>query len=67
MAHATDSPAGKHQVRRGRIQADGRVRVSAPGSHLLADLAAADVLAHIPRGVEHLEAGDTVECWRFDD
>ncbi len=66
LAHALDSPAAKHQVRRGWIDAQGRVHVTAPGSHLLADLAAAEILAHVPVGVEHLDAGDTIEVWRLD-
>ncbi|WP_336658686.1 molybdopterin molybdotransferase MoeA [Leucobacter sp. USHLN153] len=67
LAHDVESPAQKHQVRRGRIDADGRVVVSGPSSHLLADLADAEVLAHIPRGVSGLRAGDHVEVWRIDD
>jgi molybdopterin molybdotransferase len=47
--------------------ADGRVSVSPPGSHLLADLADAQLLVHIPLGVEQLDAGTPVQTWRFDD
>ena len=67
LAHAVDSPEGKHQLRRGRIDAEGRVHVTPPSSHLLADLAAAEILAHLPVGVAHLDAGDPVEIWRLDD
>jgi molybdopterin molybdotransferase len=41
--------------------------VSPPGSHLLADLADAQLLVHIPLGVEQLDAGTPVQTWRFDD
>jgi molybdopterin molybdotransferase len=66
LAAQLDSPAGKHQVRRGRLDDDGRVvLVGGPGSHLLAYYAAATVLVHVPVGVEHLDAGDTVEYWEI--
>lgn len=67
LAHDVGSPADKHQVRRGRIEADGRVSLSAPGSHLLGDLAEADVLAHLPIGVEALPEGAEIDVWRLDD
>ena len=42
MGEAADSPVGKHQLRRGRIDVDGRVvLVGGPSSHLLAAHAAA--------------------------
>lgn len=66
LAHAVDSPAQKHQVRRGRFDAAGRVHLTGPSSHLLADLAAAELLAHIPLGVDHLPAGSPIEIWRLD-
>ncbi|MGK0715398.1 molybdopterin molybdotransferase MoeA [Leucobacter sp. W1153] len=65
LAHAIDSPVHKHQVRRGRLDADGRVHLGAPGSHLLADLAEAEVLAHVPLGVSHLPADTPIEVWRL--
>ena len=67
LAHDTDSPAEKHQVRRGKIGADGRVTVSAPGSHLLSELAAADVLVQLPLGQDHFPADTLVETWRIHD
>lgn len=67
LAHAIDSPAEKHQVRRGRIEADGRVSLSPPGSHLLGGLADADVLAHLPFGVAELPENALVDTWRIDD
>lgn len=67
LAHDVDSPAAKHQVRRGVLTPEGTVRVLAPGSHLVHDLASADVLVQIPVGVSHLAAGTPVETWSFDD
>jgi len=66
LAEEVHSPAGKHQVRRGLLH-DGQVTVLDPGSHLIHDLARADVLVHLPVGVDHLPAGATVETWRFHD
>ncbi|WP_240739942.1 gephyrin-like molybdotransferase Glp [Leucobacter triazinivorans] len=66
LAHSVESPADKHQVRRGRIEADGRVSLSAPGSHLLGDLAEAELLAHLPRGIAALPENAPVEIWRID-
>ena len=68
LAEALDSPAGKHQVRRGRLDADGRViAVGGPGSHLLHAYATATHLVHIPAGLARLEAGDPVTVWSIDD
>jgi molybdopterin molybdotransferase len=68
LAAPLDSPAAKHQVRRGRVDADGRVvAVGGPGSHLLHAYATATHLVHIPAGVERLEAGDPVTVWSIDD
>lgn len=67
LAHDTDSPPAKLQLRRGRIEADGRVRLSGPSSHLLAGLATADVIAKIPIGVDHLVEGSPVTTWRIND
>jgi len=56
------SVAGKRQFLRGRTVAGGRVEVVAgPGSHLVASLAASDVLIDVPEGTTELKAGDTVE------
>ena len=63
LAHAIDSPKQKLQLRRGRIDAEGRVHVTAPSSHLLADLANSDVIALIPVGVDHLPERSPVEVW----
>ncbi len=66
LAHAVESPPEKHQVRRGRIEADGRVSLTAPGSHLLGDLADAELLAHLPLGTAALPENAPVEIWRID-
>jgi molybdopterin molybdotransferase len=56
------SIAGKRQFLRGRTVEGGRVEmVAGPGSHLVASLAASDVLIDVPEGTTELKAGDTVE------
>jgi molybdopterin molybdotransferase len=68
LAVPLDSPAAKHQVRRGRINTRGEVElVGGPSSHLVHSYAASTVLVHLPAGVSHLDAGATVEVWRIDD
>jgi molybdopterin molybdotransferase len=68
LAEALDSPPGKHQVRRGRLNTRGEVElVGGPSSHLLHSYAASTVLVHVPVGVSHLDAGRSVEVWRIDD
>ncbi|GGD67196.1 molybdopterin molybdotransferase MoeA [Microbacterium murale] len=67
LAEALSSPREKHQIRRGRLRADGSVEVGAPGSHLLHDYARATVLVHVPIGVDALPAGAEVEVWRIDE
>lgn len=67
LAEGLDSPAAKHQLRRATVHA-GRVHmVGGPSSHLLGHYALADALAHVPVGVERMEAGDPIEIWRIDD
>jgi molybdopterin molybdotransferase len=66
LADPLDSPAPLHQVRRATLDDGGRVvLVGGPGSHLLGHYAAATVLVHVPVGVEHLDAGETVEYWEI--
>jgi len=61
---AIDSVPGKRQFLRGRItDGDAVSVVSGPGSHLVAGLAASDVLIDIPAETTRLEAGDSVETW----
>lgn len=67
LAHDVHSPADKHQVHRGTLDANGHVQVSAPGSHLISELADAELLVHIPLGVEHAPAGASVLTWRIND
>lgn len=67
LAHNVESPETKHQIRRGVIGHNGNVFVLAPGSHLIGDLAAADLLVHLPIGVASASAGTPVETWSFND
>jgi molybdopterin molybdotransferase len=68
LAAPLESPAAKHQVRRGRVSPEGEVElVGGASSHLLHGYAASTVLVHVPVGVSHLDAGDTVEVWSIDD
>lgn len=67
LSQEATSPREKHQVRRGRIESDGRVSLSAPGSHLLHDLAMADVLVHLPANQDVFPENTTVETWSFND
>lgn len=55
---------GRRQYLRGRLtEAGGVATVAGPGSHLVAALAASDVLIVIPEHVTELAAGDSVETW----
>ena len=71
LTEALDSPAAKHQVRRGVVSGvapDAAVHlIGGPSSHLLHGYATATVLIHVPVGVSHLDAGDTVEVWSIHD
>ena len=56
------SAPGKRQFLRGRALPDGRVEiVGGPSSHLVAGLAASDLLIDIPEDITELKAGDPVE------
>lgn len=60
------SVPGKRQFLRGRALPDGRVeQVGGPSSHLVAALAAADVLLDVPEDATELPAGATVETWEL--
>lgn len=60
------SAAGKRQFLRGRALPDGRVEtLGGPSSHLVAALAAADVLLDVPEDVTELPAGASVETWEL--
>jgi molybdopterin molybdotransferase len=75
---AVGSPAGKRQLLRGRwvredggredsVREDGGPRrvavVGGPGSHLVASMAAADVLIDVPLAATTLEPGAEVTTW----
>jgi molybdopterin molybdotransferase len=63
---AVRSIAGRRQFLRGRRTTDGGVTtVAGPSSHLVAALAASDVLIVIPENVTDLAAGDSVETWEL--
>jgi molybdopterin molybdotransferase len=56
------SVPGKRQFLRGRAMPDGRVEVvGGPSSHLVAGLAASDLLIDIAEDITELKAGDPVE------
>lgn len=61
LAGPLTSTTGRRQLLRGRVTADGVETVAGPGSHLVAALAAADVLIDVPAEVTALEAGATVD------
>jgi molybdopterin molybdotransferase len=62
LAAALTSTPGRRQFLRGRRTADGGVEtVAGPGSHLVAALAAADVLIDVPAEVTTLPVGATVD------
>ncbi|WIB66872.1 molybdopterin molybdotransferase MoeA [Curtobacterium sp. MCBD17_035] len=62
---AATSPSGKHQIRRGRVE-DGTIRfVGGPSSHLLAHLAEATHLVHVPVGTDTVSPGDVLTTWRI--
>lgn len=64
LAEALASPAGKHQVRRGTVLADGTVRLEGgPGSHLVSALAHSNALIQVPEGIAALAEGAEVEVW----
>ncbi|WP_136609873.1 molybdopterin molybdotransferase MoeA [Sinomonas albida] len=63
LAQPLESPAGKLQVRRARLEGGAVVLVGGPGSHLLGALAESDALVLVPEDVTVLAAGDDVEVW----
>jgi molybdopterin molybdotransferase len=68
LAETVESPAGKHQLRRGVLRPDGALDlVGGPSSHLLHSYAAATVLVHLPVGVDSVAAGTDVDYWSIDD
>jgi molybdopterin molybdotransferase len=66
LVGAVRSVEGKRQFLRGKSLEGGRVEVvSGASSHLVAGLAASDVLIDVPLEVTSLEAGSTVETWEL--
>ena len=66
LVAAVTSVGGKRQFLRGRGLEGGRVElVSGAGSHLVAGLAASDLLVDVPLETSSLEAGATVETWEL--
>ncbi|WP_422936160.1 gephyrin-like molybdotransferase Glp [Sinomonas sp. P47F7] len=63
LAASLDSPEGKLQVRRARVDGGVVVLVGGPGSHLLGALAGSDALVLVPEDVTVLPAGADVEVW----
>lgn len=62
LAEAVTSVPGRRQFLRGRRLADGHaLPVGGPGSHLVAALAASDVLIVVPEDVTSLDAGELVD------
>lgn len=62
----TASVPGKRQFLRGAAVGDDAVAlVSGPSSHLVAGLAASDLLVVVPEAVTTLVAGDSVETWEL--
>jgi molybdopterin molybdotransferase len=63
---AVRSVAGRRQFLRGRrLDGDRVATVAGPGSHLVAALAASDVIIDVPEEVVDLAAGDSVETWEL--
>ena len=62
LAEAVTSVPGRRQFLRGRRLADGNaLPVGGPGSHLVAALAASDLLIVVPEDVTSLDAGELVD------
>jgi len=63
---AVNSIAGRRQFLRGRrVGRDGVTPVGGPNSHLVAALAASDVLIVIPDDATAVAAGESVETWQL--
>jgi molybdopterin molybdotransferase len=63
---AVQSVHGRRQFLRGRrLDGDRVATVAGPGSHLVAALAASDLIIEIPEDVVELAAGDSVETWEL--
>ncbi|POH67994.1 MULTISPECIES: gephyrin-like molybdotransferase Glp [Cryobacterium] len=68
LSAPVESPAGKHQLRRGILRPDGTLElVGGASSHLLHAYTTATVLVHLPVGVGSVAAGEPVDYWSIDD
>lgn len=66
LTAGTASIAGKRQFLRGTAVGDDGVTLAAgPSSHLVAGLAASDLLVVVPEDVTELAEGDSVETWEL--
>lgn len=65
LAEDLEAPEHLHQLRRGMLDERGHAVPLAPGSHLIGELAAADLIIHVPVGVSHFRAGQIVETWNL--
>ena len=66
LAHAVTSVPGRRQFLRGlRLDPDRVATVAGPGSHLVAALAASDVIIDVPEDVTDLAEDDPVETWEL--
>jgi molybdopterin molybdotransferase len=66
-AEAFDSPPNHHQLRRGVLDPDDRLRLrGGPSSHLLHSYAESTVLVHVPVGTTRVAEGDELDFWRID-
>ncbi|MGV8895702.1 MAG: gephyrin-like molybdotransferase Glp [Rhodoglobus sp.] len=66
MTVGTASIADKRQFLRGAAAGgDGVTLVAGPSSHLVAGLAASDLLIVVPEDVAEIAAGDSVETWEL--
>jgi len=68
LGESLRAPSGKHQFRRGTLDAvSGTVRtVGGPGSHLLSAMARADCLIALDGGREEYAEGDEVDVWLLE-
>jgi molybdopterin molybdotransferase len=66
LTAGTASMAGKRQFLRGTAVGESAVTLAAgPSSHLVAGLAASDLLVIVPEDITELAAGDSVETWEL--
>ena len=66
LTAGTASIAGKRQFLRGTAVGESAVTLAGgPSSHLVAGLAASDLLVIVPEDVTELVAGDSVETWEL--